>query len=49
VQATKVRDIITRLPREILTVGVFRDAAPEQVLDVYQKVSARDASATAGR
>jgi phosphoribosylanthranilate isomerase len=37
VQATKVRDIVTRLPREILTVGVFRDAAPEQVLDIYQQ------------
>ena len=37
VQATRVRDIVTRLPREILTVGVFRDAAPEQVLDIYQE------------
>lgn len=37
VQVTRVRDIITRLPREILTVGVFRDAAAEQVLDIYQE------------
>ena len=37
VQATRVRDIVTRLPREILAVGVFRDAAPEQVLDIYQE------------
>lgn len=37
VQATRVRDIVTRLPREILTVGVFRDAAAEQVLDIYQE------------
>ncbi|MCB1013941.1 MAG: phosphoribosylanthranilate isomerase [Acidimicrobiales bacterium] len=37
VQATRVRDIVTRMPREILTVGVFRDAAPEQVIDIYQQ------------
>ena len=36
VQATKVRDIVTRLPREILTVGVFRDEAPERVLQIVQ-------------
>ncbi len=37
VQATKVRDIVTRMPREVLTVGVFRDAAPEQVLDISER------------
>jgi len=28
----RVRDIVTRLPPDVLTVGVFRDAAPEQVV-----------------
>lgn len=37
VAATRVRDIVGRLPREILTVGVFRDAAPEQVLETMQE------------
>ena len=36
VSATRVRDILTRLPREILTVGVFRDEAPERVLQIVQ-------------
>ncbi|MEJ7583791.1 MAG: phosphoribosylanthranilate isomerase [Acidimicrobiales bacterium] len=29
-----VRDIARRLPREILTVGVFRDEAPERVVEI---------------
>ena len=32
VAVERVRDIVTRLPPDILTVGVFRDAAPEQVV-----------------
>ncbi len=31
-----VRDIVRRLPPEILTVGVFRDEAPQRVVDVTQ-------------
>jgi phosphoribosylanthranilate isomerase len=30
----KVRDIVTRLPPEILTVGVFRDSTPQQVVQI---------------
>lgn len=37
VSATRVRDILTRLPREIMTVGVFRDDAPERVLEIVQE------------
>lgn len=29
-----VRDIVRRLPPEVLTVGVFRDEAPERVVDI---------------
>ncbi len=32
VAVERVRDIATRLPPDVLTVGVFRDAAPEQVV-----------------
>lgn len=32
VAVERVRDIVTRLPPDVLTVGVFRDAAPEQVV-----------------
>src|ERR1700738_2574753 len=28
------RDIVKRLPREILTVGVFRDELPQRVVDI---------------
>jgi phosphoribosylanthranilate isomerase len=31
---TRARDIARRLPPEILTVGVFRDQAPEQVVEI---------------
>ncbi|MDQ3462885.1 MAG: phosphoribosylanthranilate isomerase [Actinomycetota bacterium] len=34
VAAQLVRDIVRRLPAEVLTVGVFRDAAPERVVDI---------------
>jgi phosphoribosylanthranilate isomerase len=34
VQPTLVADIVKRLPPEILTVGVFRDEAPERVVDI---------------
>lgn len=38
-----VNDIIRRLPPEILTVGVFRDEAPERVIDIVQSTGLRAA------
>lgn len=35
--AEKVRDIVKRLPAEILTVGVFRDEHPERVLEAVRE------------
>jgi phosphoribosylanthranilate isomerase len=32
VAVERVRDIVTRLPPDVLTVGVFRDATPDQVV-----------------
>lgn len=34
VQPTVVRDIVRRVPAEILTVGVFRDEAPQRVVEL---------------
>jgi phosphoribosylanthranilate isomerase len=34
-------DIVKRLPREVITVGVFRDAAPERVFDVVHTAGLR--------
>jgi len=34
VTAGQVRDIVKRLPPEIVTVGVFRDQGPDQVIDL---------------
>jgi phosphoribosylanthranilate isomerase len=36
VSPSVARDIAKRLPREILTVGVFRDEAPKRVVDVIE-------------
>jgi phosphoribosylanthranilate isomerase len=33
----RVRDIVARLPPDVLTVGVFRDAAPEQVVEAIHR------------
>jgi phosphoribosylanthranilate isomerase len=38
VQPDIVRDIIRRLPREIVTVGVFRNERPERVVDIASRV-----------
>ena len=38
-----VRDIVRRLPPEILTVGVFRDEAPERVIDIVHSTGLRAA------
>jgi phosphoribosylanthranilate isomerase len=37
VAVERVRDIVTRLPPDVLTVGVFRDAAPEQVVEAVHR------------
>src|SRR5438132_6561013 len=38
-----VRDIVRRLPSEILTVGVFRDEAPERVAEIVHATGLRAA------
>ena len=38
-----VRDIVKRLPPEILTVGVFRDESPERVIEIVQGTGLRAA------
>jgi len=38
-----VRDILRRLPPEVLTVGVFRDAAPEAVVKTCNSIGLRGA------
>src|SRR5690349_14640416 len=43
VAAARVKDIVKRLPPEILTVGVFRDAAREQVVDIIADCNLRAA------
>ncbi len=37
VSATRVSDIVKRLPREILTIGVFRNEVPERVVAVVNQ------------
>jgi phosphoribosylanthranilate isomerase len=37
VSPTRVSDIIKRLPREILTIGVFRNEAPERVVAIVNQ------------
>lgn len=37
------RDIVRRLPPEMLTVGVFRDAAPERVVQIVDEAGLRGA------
>ncbi len=41
VAAGHVRDIVRRLPPEVLTVGVFRDEAPSRVLDIVHTAGLR--------
>lgn len=43
VAAQLVRDIVRRLPPEVLTVGVFRDDAPERVVEVVNATGLRAA------
>jgi phosphoribosylanthranilate isomerase len=37
ISATRAADIVKRLPREILTVGVFRNEAPERVVEIVNQ------------
>jgi phosphoribosylanthranilate isomerase len=37
VAPSKVREIVRRLPPEIVTVGVFRDELPKRILDIMQE------------
>jgi phosphoribosylanthranilate isomerase len=43
ITADRARDIARRLPPEILTIGVFRDQAPERVVDVVHFAGLRGA------
>src|SRR3954466_9038559 len=43
VAAGLVRDIVRRLPPEVMTVGVFRDEAPQRVVEVVNTVGLRAA------
>jgi phosphoribosylanthranilate isomerase len=38
-----VRDIVRRLPPEVLTVGVFRDESPQRVVDIVNSIGLRAA------
>jgi phosphoribosylanthranilate isomerase len=43
VAAGLVRDIVRRLPPEVLTVGVFRDESPQRVVDIVNSIGLRAA------
>ena len=43
VSAGRARDIARRLPPEIMTVGVFRDEAPQRVVEIVQTAGLRAA------
>jgi phosphoribosylanthranilate isomerase len=43
VAAGLVRDIVRRLPPEVLTVGVFRDESPQRVVDIVNTIGLRAA------
>lgn len=43
VRPDDVRDIVRRLPYEVVTVGVFRDERPQRVVEVVHKVGLRGA------
>lgn len=43
VAPTQVRDIVRRVPPEVLTVGVFRDEAPQRVVDLVNTTGLRAA------
>ncbi|MFV1990642.1 MAG: phosphoribosylanthranilate isomerase, partial [Acidimicrobiales bacterium] len=43
VSSSRVRDIVKRLPSEMLTVGVFRDAAPKRVIETVNEAGLKAA------
>lgn len=43
VNASVVSDIVKRLPNEVMTVGVFRDEAPERVVETVHRAGLRGA------
>jgi phosphoribosylanthranilate isomerase len=43
VQAETVRDIVKRLPHEVMTIGVFRNERPEQVVETVNRCGLRGA------
>lgn len=43
IQPIQAYDIVRRLPPDILTVGVFRDHAPQRVVDIVQQVGLKAA------
>ena len=43
VSPAAVREIVGRLPREVVTVGVFRDEAPEQVVKIVNGIGLKAA------
>ena len=43
VAAGFVRDIVRRLPPEVLTVGVFRDESPQRVVDIVNSIGLKAA------
>ncbi|MFV1991969.1 MAG: phosphoribosylanthranilate isomerase, partial [Acidimicrobiales bacterium] len=43
VNPVRVRDIVKRLPSEMLTVGVFRDAAPSRVIETVNSAGLKAA------
>jgi phosphoribosylanthranilate isomerase len=43
VTPAKVGDIVKRLPREVVTVGVFRDDAPSRVVEIVNTIGLRAA------
>ena len=47
VAAGHVRDIVRRLPPEVLTVGVFRDESPQRVVEVVKPATGLDRTSQA--
>ncbi|MGI9022969.1 MAG: phosphoribosylanthranilate isomerase [Acidimicrobiales bacterium] len=43
ISATRAGDIVKRLPREVITVGVFRDEAPTRVVEIVNGLGLRGA------
>jgi phosphoribosylanthranilate isomerase len=43
IQPVQAYDIVRRLPPDVLTVGVFRDEAPQRVVDIVHQVGLRAA------